>query len=133
MAVLLERIMKVAQIEIQPWDYHRDIQLPLERERAASINPRYSDYAVNVTAQGLAGAKKIAKNALSDGVGVKSKLVAQMWLDNNPAYQELVTTRGTVQAQKIIVTKAQAELTVSKKGRSDETESSRQNRDRGRS
>ena len=78
MAVLLERIMKVAQIEIQPWDYHRDIQLPLERERAASINPRYSDYAVNVTAQGLAGAKKIAKNALSDGVGVKSKLVAQM-------------------------------------------------------
>ena len=131
MAVLLERIMKVAQIEIQPWDYHRDILQPLKRDRTASINSRYGDYAHNVTAQGLAGAKEIAKNALSDGM--ESKLVAQMLVDNNPAYQELVDKSGTVQAQKIIVTKAQAELAVSKKGRSDETESFKQNRDRGRS
>ena len=131
MAVLLERIMKVAQIEIQPWDYHRDIQLPLERERAALGNSRYDNYAVNVTASGLAGAKKIAKNALSDGV--ESKLVAQMLIDNNPAYQELVTKSGEKQAQKIIVTKAQAELAVLKKAPSDETKSSKQNRDRGRS
>ena len=29
MAVLLERIMKVAEIEIQPWDYQKDILKPL--------------------------------------------------------------------------------------------------------
>ena len=34
MAVLLERIMKMAQIEIKPWDYHRDIIPLIESERA---------------------------------------------------------------------------------------------------
>ena len=56
-----------------------------------------------------------------------------MLMDNNSAYQELAVKSGTVQAQKIIVTKAQAELAVSKKAPSDETKSSRQNRDRGQS
>ncbi|MGB5632437.1 MAG: hypothetical protein WBM86_06620 [Waterburya sp.] len=128
MAVLLERIMKVAQIEIQPWNYHSCILEPKERERAAEISSRYGDYALNVTAKGLAGAKEIAKNALADGV--ESKQVAQMLIDNNTAYQELVTKSDAVQAQKIIVTKAQTELTVSKKGRLSEIKSSKQSRGR---
>ncbi|MEL6579120.1 MAG: hypothetical protein AAFQ14_05180 [Cyanobacteria bacterium J06621_12] len=131
MAVLLERIMKVAQIEIQPWDYHQDILEPLKKKKAGEISDHYGNYAVNVTIRGLAGAKEIAKNALDDGVELKQ--VAQMLMDNNPAYQELVAKSSAAQAQKIIITKAQAELAVSKKGRSSETKSPKQNRGRGRS
>ncbi len=131
MAVLLERIMKVAQIEIQPWNYHSCILEPLKEGRAAEISYRYDDYAANVTAKGLAGAKEIALNALESGV--ESKQVAQMLIDHNAAYQELVTRSSALQAQKIIIAKAQAELTALKKGRSEEIKSPQLDQDRGRS
>lgn len=130
MAVLLERIMKVAQIEIQPWDYRKDVLEPLKREQVAEISFRYKKYSFNVKAKGLLGAKEIAKNALADEI--KLEQVAQMLTDNNLAYQELIAQSSPSQAKKI-VTKARAELITLKNNRSDEMKSSQQDLDRGQS
>ena len=44
MAVLLERIFQVAKIELQPWDYQRDIVKPVQQERVEKIAPILMDY-----------------------------------------------------------------------------------------
>jgi methylenetetrahydrofolate dehydrogenase (NADP+) / methenyltetrahydrofolate cyclohydrolase len=44
MAVLLERIFQVAQIELQPWNYQLDIVKPLQQERVEEIAPIMMDY-----------------------------------------------------------------------------------------
>ena len=87
MAVLLERIMSVAQVSIQPWNYHRDVLEPLKAEKAAKISYSYSDYAASVADEGLAGAKKIAKNALR--AGIEPKQVTEMLLTLPPLQRQL--------------------------------------------
>ena len=58
--------------------------------------------------RGLSGAKEIAKKALSEKV--KPEQVIKMLTDNNSAYQELIASSGAEKAQKMIVSKAEAEL-----------------------
>lgn len=44
MAVLLERIFQVAQIELQPWNYQLDIVKPLQQRRVEQIAPIMIEY-----------------------------------------------------------------------------------------
>lgn len=115
MAILLERIMKVAKIEIQPWDYQKDILEPLQLERVASINSLYLQYSQNTETKGLSEAVEIAKNALSEGI--EPEQVTDMLTLLNTAYQDLVTRSGAAQARKIVVRKAQVELALSREER----------------
>ncbi len=131
MAVLLERIMKVAKIEIQPWDYHKDILEPLQLEKTASINSLYLQYSQTVETTGLSKAKEIAKNALAEGI--EPEQVTDMLTQNNAAYQELVARSGAAQARKIVVAKAEAELALSREERSSPQQLPKNDRSKGKS
>ena len=131
MAVLLERIMKVAKIEIQPWDYHKDILEPLQLEKTASINSLYLQYSQTVETTGLSKAKEIAKNALAEGI--ESERVTDMLTQNNAAYQELVARSGAAQARKIVIAKAEAELALSQEERSSPQQLPKNDRSKGKS
>lgn len=95
-------------------NYNRSQLLGLESELSStqSLNDLYLRYAQNIETPGLSQAKEIAKNALIDGI--EPERIAKMLIDNNAAYQDLVSRSGTEQAQKMIVRKAQMELTTSK-------------------
>ncbi len=131
MAVLLERIMKVAKIEIQPWNYQKDILEPLQLERVTSINSLYLQYSQNTETKGLSEAVEIAKNALSEGVSPKQ--VADMLTLLNAAYQDLVARSGAAQARKIVITKAEAELALPKEDRSSPQQLPKNNQSPGKS
>lgn len=111
-----ERIDPKAKVFAQKLlNYNRTQLLSLRAELTLSsedLANLYQQYADRTSTLGLSKAKSIAKNALTDGI--EADRVVSMLTNNNAAYQDLVSRRGTEQAMKMIVRKAQMELAVSK-------------------
>ena len=89
--------------------------------RERNIDDLYAEYEKNTKSKGLAQTKEIAKKALV--AGIKPEQVAQMLTENNSAYQELIARSGAKQAQKLIVQKARAEITISRSDRREQQQS----------
>ena len=96
-----------------------------------NLESLYSLYSQNTKTKGLSQAVEIAKNALADGV--KLETVVDLLSNNNKAYQELLASSDDRQAQKIVVTKAQVELALSKDDRSPPQQSPKNDRSKGKS
>ncbi len=76
----------------------------------------YKRYSQGVKEEGLAGAQKIAMNALQDGV--KREQVVEIMQNYNPAYQKLADRSSQEEAQRTVVSQAEVKLMESQMGKS---------------
>ena len=130
-----ERIKPEAKtFAIELLNYNRRQLLSLRAQfnlSSQDLTNLYQRYAQDSKTQGLAEAKEISKSALVEGVAPQQ--VARMLADNNAAYQELTARSGTKQAIKLIIQKAQAEITVERSDRNPPRQSPPTKKKRSRS